>query len=55
MKPKEQKAVKKCFKQLFGLTFEQAMLEHIDIEEGIDLLNEEEIDGTMDIEASEPT
>jgi hypothetical protein len=31
------------------------MLEHIDIEEGIDLLNEEEIDGTMDIEASEPT
>ena len=50
MTPKEQKAVNKCYKQLFGETLQQAMLNPIDIEEALEELNEAESYKSMDID-----
>ena len=48
MTPKQQKAVSKCYQQLFGETLQQAMLNPIDIEEALDELIEAE--SSMDID-----
>ena len=48
MTPKQQKAVSKCYKQLFGETLQQAMLNPIDIEEALEELYEAE--SYMDID-----
>ena len=45
---KQQKAVNKCYQQLFGETLQQAMLNPIDIEEALEDLNEAE--SSMDID-----
>ena len=50
MTPKEQQAVNKCYKQLFGETLQQAMLNPIDIEEALEELNEAESSKSMDID-----
>ena len=50
MTPKEQKAVNKCYKQLFGETLHQAMLNPIDIKEALEELNEAESSKSMDID-----
>ena len=48
MTPKQQKAVNKCYEQLFGETLQQAMLNPIDIEEALEELNE--AGSSMDID-----
>ena len=48
MTPKQQKAVNKCYQQLFSETLQQIMLNPIDIEEALEKLNEAE--SSMDID-----
>ena len=50
MTPKQQKAVNKCYQQLFGETLQQAMLNPIDIEEALEELKKAVSSKSIDLD-----